>query len=151
LAKLVQLPSTPSELLSSLQKALASSRSATLLANSSADAQAVVSAVNSLAPSSTAETVTLDLIGGTLGDLAAHPPAGATLFMKGAGSSTTIVGHSPALTVSGGDVQVNGVILTTAADSPTILVTGGSLALRNDTVQSSTSFSDAAVSITGGT
>src|SRR5262249_15476561 len=37
-----------------------------------------------------------------------------------------------------------------ATDAPTILVTGGSLALRNDVVQESTGYNDAAISVTNG-
>jgi hypothetical protein len=150
-AKLVPVPNTPSSILSSLQSALSTSSSVTLEANSSAEADAILSAVNNLAPSNTPETVTLDLIGGTWGDLQASPPAGVTLVITGDGSTTTIVGHSPALTVAGGSVVVSGVNFTTATDAPTILLSGGSLTLRNDVVQSSTGFADAAIAVTGGT
>jgi uncharacterized delta-60 repeat protein len=71
-----------------------------------------------------------------------NPPANVTLV---------IVGSSPAFTVTGGNVIVRNVTFTTATDAPTILVTGGSLTLRNDVVQESTGFTDAAVSVTGGT
>jgi hypothetical protein len=40
--------------------------------------------------------------------------------------------------------------LTTDTDAPTVLVSGGSLTLRNDVIQESTGFTDAAVSVTGG-
>src|SRR5262249_37591506 len=39
----------------------------------------------------------------------------------------------------------------TATDAPTILVSGGSLKLRNDVIQESTGFTDAAICVTGGT
>jgi hypothetical protein len=147
----LQVLDTPSAILSSLQSALATNSSVTLLANSSADAQAVVAAVNSLAPSSTPETVTLDLIGGTWGDLQATPPAGVTLIITGDGTATTIVGQAPVLTVSEGNALVRGVTFTTAANGPTVLVTGGNLTLRSDVVQSSGGCCDAAIAVTGGT
>jgi hypothetical protein len=57
-----------------------------------------------------------------------------TLVVNGVGGTTTIVGHSPALTITSGNVTVNNVIFTTATNAPTILVNGGSLTLRNDVV-----------------
>ncbi len=66
--------------------------------------------------------------------------------------SITIIGNSPALTVSGGNVTIGpGVTLITATNSPTILVTGGSLTLRGAVVQESTSYAQAAILISGGT
>jgi Bacterial Ig-like domain (group 3)/MBG domain (YGX type)/NHL repeat len=66
--------------------------------------------------------------------------------------SITIIGESPALTVSAGNVTIGpGVTLITATNSPTILVTGGSLTLRGAVVQESTSYTQAALVITGGT
>src|SRR5262249_32249042 len=76
---------------------------------------------------------------------------GITLIINGVNGSTTVVGHSPALTVTSGNVIVNNVTFTTATDAPTVLVSGGSLALRNDVVQSSTGFADAAIAVSGGT
>jgi streptogramin lyase len=64
----------------------------------------------------------------------------------------TIVGQSPALTVRAGQVTVgSGVTLVTATNSPTILVSGGSLTLRGATVQESTGSAQAALLVTGGT
>jgi hypothetical protein len=73
-----------------------------------------------------------------------------TLIVNGVNGSTTVVGNSPALTITSGNVIVNNVTFTTATDAPTILVTGGSLVLRNDNVQGSTGFPDAAIAVTGG-
>src|SRR5262249_37150491 len=47
-------------------------------------------------------------------------------------------------------VIVTNMTLTTDTDAPTILVTGGSLKLRNVVVEESTGFTDAAISVTGG-
>jgi N-acetylneuraminic acid mutarotase len=121
-------------------------------ASTNADAQNVVSAVNGLSAQTTSVTVVLNLTPGTtLSDVSPAPPAGVTLIITGDGSTTTFVGQSPALTVTSGNVIVSGVIFTTATDAPTILVTGGSLKLRNDVIQESTGYSDAGLSITGGT
>jgi len=118
----------------------------------SAELDAAVSAVDNLAPASTPITITLNLAPGTsYSDVQASPPAGVTLVIAGDGSTTTFVGNSPALTVTGGDVVINGVILTTATASPTILVTGGSLTLRGDTVQESAGSTQGAIALEGGT
>jgi hypothetical protein len=61
--------------------------------------------------------------------------AGITFVISGNRTSTTVVGQSPALTVTSGNVVVTGITLTTATGSPAILVQGGSLQLRGDSVQ----------------
>jgi hypothetical protein len=94
--------------------------------------------------------VTLNLNGGTYPDLNFNLQPLVIVTVNGVDGSTTVVGHSPALTVNSGNVIVNNVTLTTATDSPTILVSGGNLSLRNDVVQESTGYTDAAISVTGG-
>jgi uncharacterized delta-60 repeat protein len=116
----------------------------------------VVAAVNALPqpPSGTTPrqvNLGVNLAGGSYSDVTASPPLGVTLVINGSGGSTTIVGHSPALTVSSGNVIVENVTLSTPTDDATILVTGGSLTLRNDLIQESTGYNRAAVRITGGT
>src|SRR5262249_4629009 len=63
--------------------------------------------------------------------------------------SATIVGHSPALEVDSGNVTLDGLDLTTDTDAPVILVTGGSLTIRNSTI-TATGSSPAAIRVTGG-
>jgi hypothetical protein len=137
---------------STLQQALSSANSVTLQANSRTDADNVIAAVNGLTPTPNSPvTVIVNLApASSYGDIVASPPAGLTLALHGNGG-TTIVGHSPALTVTSGDVIVTGMTFTTATDAPTIQVTGGSLTMRNDNIESSTGFRDAAISITDGT
>jgi hypothetical protein len=122
----------------------------TIEAATPTDAQTVVTAVNGLNVQTAPVAVQIDLSSGSFTDIVASPPAGVTLILNGTGGGT-IVGHSPALTVSSGNVVVTGFTITTPTDSPTILVTGGSLTLRNDTIQESTGFGGAAISVTGGT
>lgn len=95
-------------------------------------------------------TITLDLADGNYTDLIVNLQAGVTLTIVGNGSSTVIVGHSPALLVNSGSVVISGVTLTTATDSPTIRVTGGNLVLRDDIVQETTGGTRAALEIVGG-
>jgi len=108
----------------------------------------VIQAVNALTNVAQPVTIILDLGGGTYTtDTPANPPANVTFVVQ----NGTLVGGSPALIVAGGSVVVQHATLTTATDAPTILVTGGSLTLRNDIVQESTRFTDAAIAVTGGT
>ncbi|HEV3443037.1 MAG TPA: Ig-like domain repeat protein, partial [Gemmataceae bacterium] len=107
----------------------------------------ILSAVNGLQLPSAPITLTADLAGGTYTDQTANPPSNVTLVIQ----NGTLVGASPALTVSGGQVEVLNCTLSTATDAPTILLTGGSLSLRGDIVQESTAFTDAAINVTGGT
>jgi uncharacterized delta-60 repeat protein len=109
-------------------------------------------------------TVTLNLTSGNYSDLnfSLQPPVfdGAdtgftyyiTVVVNGVNGSTTVVGNSPALTVTSGNVTVNNVTFTTATNSTTILVAGGSLALNNDAIsQTSTTSIEPAISVTAGT
>jgi uncharacterized repeat protein (TIGR01451 family) len=122
----------------------------TFAANNSTDANSVIAAVNGLPAESIAATVVLNLATGTYSDVTASPPAGVTLVINGNGSTMTIVGHSPALTVTAGNVFVTNLTLVTVTDSPTVLVTGGHLTLRNDVILETTGGTQAAISITGG-
>jgi probable HAF family extracellular repeat protein len=54
------------------------------------------------------------------------------------------------LTVNGGTAILHGVTARTAANSPTILVQGGSLVVRNSTIEESTGSARTAVQVTGG-
>jgi uncharacterized repeat protein (TIGR01451 family) len=119
-------------------------------ANNSTDANNLIAAVNGLPAESPSVTVVLNLATGTYNDVTASPPAGVTLVINGNGSTMTIVGHSPALTVTGGYIIVNNITLMTSTDSPTVLVTGGHLTLRSDVILETTGGTQAAISITGG-
>jgi hypothetical protein len=76
-----------------------------------------------------------------------NPPANVNFtFQNG-----TLDPAAPALTVAGGQVTVLNCTLLTTADVPTIVVTGGSLVLRNDSIlQQATDFTGAAIVVTGG-
>jgi hypothetical protein len=141
-------PLTPAN----LQAVLATTTFVTLDAATSTDAQTMLTAVNGLAAQASPVTIIVNLASGSFTDLTASPPAGVTLVLNGNGTTTTIVGNSPALTVtpSQGSVVYENLTFTTATDAPTILVTGGSLKLRNVVIEESTGFTDAAISVTGG-
>ncbi|HEV8062133.1 MAG TPA: Ig-like domain repeat protein, partial [Gemmataceae bacterium] len=74
-------------------------------------------------------------------------PAGFRVSINGG----TWYGGSPALTLNAGNLTVTNATFQNTTDAPTILVTGGSLTLSNDVVQESTGFTDAAISVSGGT
>jgi Concanavalin A-like lectin/glucanases superfamily/FG-GAP-like repeat/PKD domain/Cadherin domain/RTX calcium-binding nonapeptide repeat (4 copies)/FG-GAP repeat len=125
--------------------------SITFQVTTDAQAQAVVTAVNGLAAQATPVTITLNLGAANYTDLAPSPQAGITLVIVGSGGTTTVVGHSPALAVAGGNVVIEDLTLVTDTDSPTVTVSGGSLTLRNVSIQGNGAGSRPAVEITGGT
>jgi parallel beta-helix repeat protein len=60
-------------------------------------------------------------------------------------------GGSPALTLRAGILSISNATFVNPSDAPTVLVAGGSLTLRNDIIQESSNFTDAAIAVTGGT
>lgn len=90
--------------------------------------------------------IVLDLQGGTYTGKTINVPPGVTLTIQ----NGTLMGASPALTVESGQVIVLNSTFTNTTDTPTILVTGGSLTFRNSTIEESTVGSQAAITITGG-
>src|SRR5262249_7731780 len=117
-----------------------------------AQAQAVVTAVNGLAPQiSKPVIITLNLASGTYNGTTASPKAGITLVIKGSGGTTTIIrGHSPSLNVTEGKVILSDVTLVNSTNAPTLQVSGGNLTLRNVMIEESDVADQAAVEITGG-
>jgi hypothetical protein len=115
--------------------------------------QEAIDAVDALKPvAGSGATLTIDLGAGTYGGQTLSPPAGVTVIITASNGGATFVGHSPALTVSSGQVIIQGgVTFTNSTAAPTILVTGGSLVLRNDLVEESDTSNQAAILITGGT
>jgi hypothetical protein len=106
--------------------------------------------IDASAPSGTTLTILCSTGNATVYDLQA---TGGNVDIHGGPTGTvTVVGMSPALTVTGGSVTVSsGVTLITESAAPTILVSGGSLTIRGATIQESTSSAQAAILITGGT
>jgi hypothetical protein len=113
-------------------------------------AQTLVSALNGLAAQTTPVTLTMNLGSANYTDLTPSPKANITLVIQGSGGTTTIVGHSPALAVAGGNVVMSDLTLITDTNAPTVVVSGGSLTLRNVDIEGTGSGSQPAVEITGG-
>src|SRR5262249_33165174 len=124
----------------------------TIVAANNDQAQNVLAAVNSLSAQTPAATLNLQL-SGKVGQVTVNAPSNLTLYINGVLTSagTTIDPTVPAFVVEAGKVIVSNITFTESGDAPTILVTGGSLALSNDIIQESTGFTDAAIAITGGT
>jgi hypothetical protein len=93
---------------------------------------------------------TLNLVSGSYHDVVVNLQPDVTLIVNGVDGSATFVGGSPAFTVKSGNVIVQNATFQNATNAPTILVTGGSLTLRNDLVQESAGYNQAAIQITGG-
>ncbi len=111
----------------------------------------VASAIGALAPwagqSAPSVTITVDLGGQTYQtDPTFNPPSGVQVVIE----NGTLKGDSPALTIEGGSVALYGVVALNNTSAPTILVEGGSLFVRNSTINGSTVPGEAAISITGG-
>jgi hypothetical protein len=125
------------------------SGSVTLQTTSNSDVCTDVEAINGVSNPNPVnlETVTLDLDGGTYTtDTQVNAQPGVTLVI----TNGTLVGGSPALVVDSGSVVLDGVTALNATAAPTILVNGGSLTVRDSTIQESTGYGEAAISITGG-
>jgi hypothetical protein len=131
-------------------QSLTTPNSLTMVAGPSTLPATVIAAVNALTNVTQPVTLTLDLGGGTYstGGTSANPPANVNFVIQ----NGTLDPSYPALTVAGGDVSVLNSTLMTTGNAPTVLVTGGSLTLRNDSItQEAAGFAGAAIVITGGT
>jgi hypothetical protein len=150
-----------------LPQSSTTANSLTIVAGPGTPPATVLAAVNGLTNVTYPVTLVLELGNGTFstGGVPADPPGAATLMIQNGtltgGLQTngnvrlihvTLDPDHPALTVTGGQVSVLGCTLTTSGDAPTLLVTGGSVTLRNDDItQTSTSFAEPAITVTGGT
>ena len=77
-------------------------------------------------------------------------PDGYRVIINGTSGQVVFHGNSPSLIVASGEVLVTGVTFVNATDSPTILVTGGSLVLRDSVVQETAVGNRAGIEVTGG-
>jgi ELWxxDGT repeat protein len=77
-------------------------------------------------------------------------PAGYRVVINGEAGQVVFHGASPSLTLQSGDVRVTGVTLVNSTDAASIVVNGGSLAVRDSVVRETTGGSQAAFEIHGG-
>lgn len=111
---------------------------------------AVLKEVNKMKARSSDAAVTVVVVladGSFTADLLVASSSGVITELFGPG---VLIQNSPALTVESGEVFVVNTTLRGDKDSPTILVQGGHLTLRNSMVQESTRYSRPAIQITGG-
>lgn len=100
-------------------------------------------------------TVILRMAAGSYTDLSLGTNPNVTLEVLGSGkvgtaNGTKVVGSSPAVEMTGGNVVLANLDLTTDTDASTVVVSGGQLTVRDSIVEESTSFSDAAIAVSGG-
>ncbi len=75
---------------------------------------------------------------------------GAVSVRGNVGNPIFFWGFSPALVVNSGTVLLENVTATTSTDDPTIVVNGGSLVVRDSTIDQSSSYDQPAIQINGG-
>ncbi|MCA9926806.1 MAG: Ig-like domain repeat protein, partial [Anaerolineales bacterium] len=114
-----------------------------------------IAAINAMAAPASPKAVTLILGDGLYSGVTLSPPDNIILNLAGSDTKdadgTQIAGDSgPAVTVTSGEVYLQGQNLATSADAPTVLVTGGYLTLDQDEILETPGFLNAAVEITGG-
>ncbi len=113
------------------------------------DLDEIVPAVNTIHAPSKPVTIVVDLSSGSANGITLSPPANVTLVLESSTGTLTFVGHSPALTVTSGHVLVQkGINFTNTTAAPTILVSGGSLTVRQSTITAAPG--QTAVLVTGG-
>ncbi len=152
----IQATSAPNQTFAqSLAAALPQSTTSPNTLTIQADTASINDVVSGLSTSNLGSSVVpvsvyVNLAPGTYQPQTIQAPQGMTVYINGQ-PGTIIDPASSAFTVVSGSVVVSNATFVTTGDAPTILVTGGSLTLRDDVVQESTGFSDAAISVTGGT
>lgn len=106
----------------------------------------------SVDPSGPAIEIVLDFGPGTYALGQVSVPAGLKLIVDGGGCSHDYASTTgPALTLNSGEVLIrNGAHFSSAIDASTIVVQGGSLTVRESTIEETTAGSRAAIEITGG-
>ncbi len=140
---------------SSLQALIATTPIVYLAPASDAALQSEAAAINGLTAPATPVGITIVLGAGPYSGVTLSPPSGIVLDLAGNSTvdsaGTQIASASgPAVTVTAGEVFVQGDGLATSADAPTVLVTGGHLTLGQNNIQESTGFNNVAIALTGG-
>jgi hypothetical protein len=149
-APLVQTvaPRTPNDLQLVIDALASSPRMAVTLSIDPTTQAAAINAVNNLTVSHPV-TVVLKLGPGKYGPMNLSPPKAVTWMWFGQ-PNTVVDPDTPALTITSGNVIIDGITFTESGDAPTILVTGGQLTLRDSIVEESTNYSDPAIAVSGG-
>ncbi|MCW5852363.1 MAG: VCBS repeat-containing protein [Anaerolineae bacterium] len=137
----------------SLQSLIATTAQVDLAPADDAALHSQVAAINGLSAPASPVGITLVLGFGPYTGVTLSPPSNIVLDLAGTDTSdrdgTQLIGASPAVTVSAGNVFVQGAFLSTPTDSPTVLVTGGNLTLAQVWIDESSGFNTAAIKVTG--
>ena len=75
---------------------------------------------------------------------------GVRLVIDGTDNDVVFIGESPSFIVTSGDVFITGVTFENSTDAPSVLVTGGSLTIRNSEIRETTGGAQSAIKVTGG-
>src|SRR5262249_3797385 len=118
---------------------------------SAGELSALIGAVNGLADQPVPAIITAVLSAGVYADLDIQAHEGISLVLRGGGRNACVLGHSPAPRVPSGVVSLDGLTLTTNTNSATVLVSGGTLVLRNSVVEETATGTQSAVFVSGGT
>ncbi len=120
-----------------------------LQVTNTSELDSVIAAINGLTADAQPPIMVIVDLGGKMyqTDTPLNPPNGIDAMIQ----DGHLMGRSPALIVAGGIVTIDNVLATNATSTPTILVTGGSLTVRNSTIDGPPFTGLAAFSITGGT
>ncbi|MCL4205578.1 MAG: hypothetical protein KJ000_24115 [Pirellulaceae bacterium] len=118
----------------------------------SAELNAFLTMVQALPAQDAPVTIVAGLAEGTYSGLNLSLPSNVTLVLDGQGGGVTIVGGSPALEVTSGQVIVqDGVTFSVSSDDPTIVVqAGGWLTLTDTIVHESDGFDQSAILVHAG-
>ena len=114
-----------------------------------------MAAINGLAAPAAPKAITLILGAGPYSGVTLSPPANIILDLAGNDTrsvdGTQIASSTgPAVTVTSGEVYIQGDALVTSANAPAMLVTGGHLTLDQVEVHESPGYLNVAVKVTGG-
>ena len=112
-----------------------------------------VAVINDLSAPAGPVSITIVLDSVLYSGVTLSPPDNVLLDLAGTDTNDTdgtlVVGATPAITVTSGNVYAQGSTLTTAANLPTVRVTGGDLTQTQAWIDESTGFNDAAIEVTG--
>ncbi len=140
---------------SNLETLIATAPFVELAVEDDAALQNQIAAINGLTAPASPVAITLILGAGPYSGVTLSPPDNIILNLAGNDTrdsdGTQIASDSgPAVTVTSGEVYVQGETLSTSADAPTVQVTGGHLTLDQDEILETPGFINAAVQVTGG-
>lgn len=140
---------------SNLETIVASAPFVELAVSDDAALQDAVAAINAMAAPTEPKAITLILDNGPYSGMTLSPPENIILNLAGNDTKDvegTLISNTsgPAVTITSGEVFLQGDRLATSADAPAVLVTGGHLTLDQSEVEETGGFLNVAVKVSGG-